>query len=266
MALRADDLQSAGSLGILIKLDIGAAAGHVSGYGDSAMLSRIGDDLGFKLMELRIQDVVAYAFLLEFRRELLGGFDGDRADQDGLPLRMGRLDFLDYGVELLLLGLINLIFIVNAANWRIGRDRDDVHAVDVAELLFLRHGRTGHTGFLPIFIKEVLEGDGRKRLALTLDFDILLRLYCLMQTIRITASGHDTSREIINDEDLIVLDNVILVAEHDIIRPQCQIHVVLEVKVLCVRKVLDLEELLDLRNALLCERDYLVLLVDDEIS
>ena len=43
-------------------------------------------------------------------------------------------------------------------------------------------------------------------------------------------------------------------------------HIVLDLKVLCICKVVDLEELLNLFHTFLCQADNLVLLIDKEIS
>ena len=60
----------------------------------------------------------------------------------------------------------------------------------------------------------VLEGDGRQRLALALDLDMLLGLDGLMQTLAVAAAEHQTARELVDDDDLTVLDDVVDVALH----------------------------------------------------
>ena len=65
-------------------------------------------------------------------------------------------------------------------------------------------------------------------------------LFCLnrlMQTVGVTASRHDTSGKLIDDHNLIILYDVILITEHQIVRTQCQIDIVLDLKVLWIRKV-----------------------------
>ena len=164
------------------------------------------------------------------------------------------------------LGLINSILFVHTDDRSVGRDLDNIHAIDITELFFLSQCRTCHTGFFFKFIKEVLERDRCKSLALTFYFYMLFCLDCLVQTIRVTASRHDTSGKLINDQYLIIFYNVILIAEHQVVCTQRKNHIVLDLKIFCICKVTDLEELLNLFHTLLCQADNLVLLIDKEIT
>ena len=123
-------------------------------------------------------------------------------------------NFLYNSFEFFLFCLIYSIFSVNTCDRTVGRNLDNVHAIDITELFFFCQGSTCHTGFFLIFIKEVLECDGCKCLALTFYFYMLFCLNCLMQTVRITTSRHDTSGKLINDQDLVICNNVILITVH----------------------------------------------------
>ena len=87
-----------------------------------------------------------------------------------------------------------------------------------------------------------------------------------MQTIGITAARHDTAGELIDDQNLVVFDYVVLVAVHQIIGTQRQDHVVLDLQVLRIGKVLDMEEVLDFLHTVIGQGNEFVLLVDDEVS
>ena len=143
---------------------------------------------------------------------------------------------------------------------------DNVHAVNITELFFLCQSGTGHTGFFVIFIKEVLECDVRERLALSLDLHMFLCLDRLMQSVRITASRHDTSGKFIYDHDLIIFNHIILVTEHQIVRAQRQDDIVLDLKVFRIGKVFDLKEVLNLLYTLLGQVYDFVLFIDNEIA
>ena len=95
---------------------------------------------------------------------------------------------------------------------------------------------------------------------------MLLRLDRLMETIAVTTARHDTSGELVDDEDLVILDHVVLITVHQVVCTKCQDHAVLDLQVLRIREVLNMEELLYLMDALLCEVDGLLLLVDDEVT
>ena len=175
-------------------------------------------------------------------------------------------DLIDNCLILLLLRLIYHIVMIDTRNRTVRRNLDDIHAVNIAELLLLGQRRTCHTRFLLELIEEILECDRRKCLALALYLYMLLRFDCLMQSVRVTASRHDTSGELINDHDLVVLYNIVLIAEHQIVGAQRQDNIVLNLKILRIRKIINLKELLDPLYTFLREADHFILLVDDKVS
>ena len=95
---------------------------------------------------------------------------------------------------------------------------------------------------------------------------MLLGLDGLMQTVRITAARHDTSGEFIDNENFIVLYDIIMILLHQVVGAQRENDAVLDLQIFRIRKVADVEELLRLRDALLCEVHDLVLLVDEKVS
>ncbi len=86
VALGADDVQAAGVRHAGAKFDVGAAAGHVGGDGDTTSLAGARDDFGFLLMVLGVEDGVDDAFAFEHAREMLADLDRDGADEDGPAL------------------------------------------------------------------------------------------------------------------------------------------------------------------------------------
>jgi len=266
VALGAHDLEAAGGPGLFIQLDIGASACHVGGDGDGAVAACLGDDLGLLLVELGIEDVVGDAGLLEHLGEFFGDLDRDGADQDGLALLVGLSDSLDDRAEFFSLGLVDGVLVVVADDGAVGRDLDDVHAVDIAELALLGQGGTGHAGLFIEFIEKVLEGDRRQGPALALDLDVFLGLDGLVEAVGIAAAGHDAAGELVDDQDLVVLDDVVVVAVHEVVGAQGQDDAVLDLQVLGIGQVLDAEEFLDLGDTLRGQVDQLVLLIDDKVA
>ena len=214
MTLGTDDLQTAQLRNAFAQLDIRTTAGHVRRNGYASLLTCIRDDLCLKLMILRIQYLVLDATLLKQLAEFLGRIDIYGTDQHRLTLRMRLCHIFDDGIQLLLLCLENGIVFIYTLDGKVRGDHNNVHAVDLTELVLLSLCGTGHAGFLFIFIKEVLEGNGRKSLGLPLNLYILLCLDTLMQTVIETTSRHDTSGELVNDQDLIILYHVILITMH----------------------------------------------------
>ena len=155
---------------------------------------------------------------------------------------------------------------INTCHRFIGGNRYHIHAVNVTELFFLGEGGTGHAGFLLKFIKEVLEGNGGQSLALTFHLYMLFRLDCLMQTVGITASRHDTSGKFIDNQYFPVFYHIILVTEHEVVGTESQNDIVLDLQVFRIRIVFDVEEFLYLGDTFLGQIDDLVLLIDDEIA
>ena len=84
MHVQAADVGDAGA-----EFDVGAAAGHVGGDGDGAALAGAGDDLGFLLVVLGVEDGVDDALPLEHAGEVFADFHGDRCRPgSGWPLRV----------------------------------------------------------------------------------------------------------------------------------------------------------------------------------
>ena len=95
---------------------------------------------------------------------------------------------------------------------------------------------------------------------------MLLCLNCLMQSVRVTSSRHNTSGKLIDDHNLIILNHVILITEHQIMCAKCKDDIMLDLKVIRIRKVLNMEELLNLMHTFLCQVDHFIFLIYDEIS
>ena len=160
MTLCTDDLQTTGSLRIVIQLNIGSSTGHVGGDGNRSVLSCLCDDLSLLLVELRVQYGVLNSLTLEHTAQQLRSLDGDRTYQYRLTFGMRRLYLFHNRTEFFLLGLIYRILMIHTRNRTVGWNLNNVHAVNVTELLLLSESRTGHTCLLLELVKEVLESDG----------------------------------------------------------------------------------------------------------
>ena len=229
------------------------------------MLSGIRHDLRLELMKFCIQYLVRNTAPCEHFAQLLTRLDRDGAYQYRLSCLMRFLHGIHNRVQLFLFGLIYTVLIVDTDHWTVCRHYDNIHAVDIPKLLLLRERCTCHTALFVKLIKKVLKCDGCKRLALTLNFDVLFCLNCLMQAVRIAASRHDSPCKFIHDQYLIVLHHVILIAEHEIVRPQRQDNIVLYLKVFGVCKIFYLEKFLHALNARRCKIYHLILLIDDKV-
>ncbi len=121
-------------VGVAAEEDVGAATGHVGGDGDHAEATGLGDDLGFFLVELGVEDDVADAFALEDLAEELGFFDRRGADEDGLLFGVEAGDLVGDGEVFFLRGAVDDVGVLDALHDAIGGGDDDVELVDAVEL------------------------------------------------------------------------------------------------------------------------------------
>ena len=251
-------------LGVAAELDVDAAAGHVGGDRDRARLAGLGDDLGLAggVLGLGVQDRVRDAALGQALAEQLGDLDRDRADEHRLAVLVAGRDLSDDRAPLALLGLVDLIVAVVADHRHVGRDLHDRQLVDLHELGRLGQRRAGHAGELVVEAEVVLVGDRGERLVLLLDRHALLGLDRLVQPLRPAPALEDAPGELVDDLDLAVDHRVVDVALVQRLGAQRLDQVVDEVAVLGAVEVVDAEEALGLGDALLGDRDGLVLLVD----
>ena len=208
VALRTDDGQTAGSLHFGRQLDVGTAACHVGGDGHLSRTSGFGHHLCFQCVLLGVEHVVLDAAELEHAAQQLRNLDRRGADQYRTALAHEADNLLDDGIVFLALGLVDEVLAVVADDRTVRRDDHHVEFVDAPELRCLRLGRTGHTGQLVVHAEVVLQRDGGEGLRGSLDFDVLLGLDGLVQTVRIAAAVKDTAR--------LLVDNLHLVVHHHI--------------------------------------------------
>ena len=173
---------------------------------------------------------------------------------------------IDNCIEFLFLCHINSIFMINTDNRSVSRDLNNVHCIDITELFFLCNSCTGHTTLLVIFIKEVLECNSCQSLTLTFDLNMLFCFNCLMKSIGITTARHNTSGKFIYDQDLIILYYIILILMHQVMCTKCKSNIMLDFQIFRISQVLNMEEILNLMNTLLCQIDDLILLIYNEIT
>ena len=92
----------------------------------------------------------------------------------------------------------NGIIIIETSDWTVGRDGDNTHVVNLAELFLFGLCSTGHTGKLIVETEEVLIGDGGESDSLRFDGDVFLGLERLLETIGVFSTFHDTAGETID--------------------------------------------------------------------
>ncbi len=224
-------------------LDVGAAAGHVSGDRYRTRHACLRNDIGFLLVVTGVQDLeIVEAGLTQLGCQQFRLLDRGRADQNRLAALVGILDLGDDRLELFVEGPVDLVVLVDTLDRQVGRHFDHFELVDIAELFRFGLCRTGHAGKLSVHAEIVLEGDRGERLVLRLDLYLFLGFERLVLAFRIAAAGHHATREFVDDDDLVVADDVVLVAGEELVGLQRVIDVVDDRDVLDVVEGLALEQ------------------------
>ena len=207
------------AVGVAAKDDVGAATGHVGGYGDGAGLAGLRHNGRLALVLLCVEHLVGYASVPQHFAELLGLVDVGGAHQHGLAVSVQRL-YIGYdGPVLGVLVLVDQVRLVLPDHWLVGGNLDYFKLVDLPELLGLGRRRTGHSGELFVQSEVVLEGDGGVGDGLAAHGDALFRLQGLVQAVGEAASGHEPPGELVHYHDLAVGHHVVAVALEDVLRP-----------------------------------------------
>ena len=207
------------------------------------------------------------SFFFQHTAQKFGHFYRDRSDKNRLTCSMSSLYFFNDSMIFFCFCFIYRIFKVFSLNRFVCRDFYNVHSVNITELFFFCKSRTCHTALLLKFIKQVLECDRRKRLALSAHFYVFLRLNRLMQPVRITSSRHDTSCKFIDDHNLsFCIHNIVLIFKHQIMRAQSKDNIMLDLQIFRIGKIFNMEEFLYFLNSVFCQVNCLFLFIDNKIT
>ncbi len=176
-------------------------------------------------MLLGVEDLVLDLDLVEQPGQVFRGLDRGRADQHRLAAGDAIANVVDDRVEFFALGQVDQVAEILADHRHVGRDDDDLEAVDLLELEGLGIGGAGHAGEFFVEAEIVLERDRRDRLVFVLDAHALLGLDRLVQAVRPAPARHHAAGELVDDDDVAVLDEVLDVAVVERVRAQTRIEV-----------------------------------------
>ena len=229
--------------------NVGTTTSHVGCDGYRTVLTSLCNDFCFFLMIFCVEHLMLDAMAFEQVAQTFGSFDRNGTNQNWLSLFVAFFYLLNNCVEFSVFGFVYNVRQVFTDYRLVGWDLDNVHTVDLTELLFLGHCSTGHTGELFIHTEQVLVGDGSQSLRLTFYLNAFFCLDCLMQTFAVTASVHDTAGKFVYDHDFTVFYNVVDVTMHGSVCLDCLVDVMLDCGVLHVHQVFQAKEFLCLLNA-----------------
>ena len=173
--------------------------------------------------------------LAQHSGEKLGVLDRRGAHQNRLAALIAVADVLDHRLVLFLGGAVHLVLPVVAHHLHVRRHHHDLEAVDLLELVGLGVGGAGHAGELAVHAEVVLEGDRGEGLVLVLDLHLLLGFDCLVQAVGPAPALHQPAGELVDDDHLVVLHHVVLVAVEEMVRAQRGVELVHEVDVRAAR-------------------------------
>ena len=251
--------------GVAAEQDVGTAARHVRGDGDGADTAGLGDDMGLALVVFRVERLMLDAALVEQARELLGAFDGHRADKARLAGLMANGHVIGHGMELRIDGAIDQIILIDTFYLLVRRDSHDRQLVDLAELGVLGHSRARHARELVVEAEVVLQRDCGKRLVLLAHLHVLFGLERLMQALGVAAAFHDAARELVDDLHLAVNDHIVNVAMEQELRLERLLQVIGQLTGRVGVDIVDAEHGLDLGEARLGGVDGLLRLIHLEV-
>ena len=198
--------------------------------------------------------------------QLLGVADADRAHKHGAHAVSAREHITAHSLQLLRLRAKHHILPVDSLHRSVGGDLHNVHPVYLRELLLLGAAGTGHAGFLFVFIEKALIRDGGDGPVLRPDPDPLLGLDSLVQSLGIAPPRHDAPRQRVHYQHFPVLDHIVPVAHHQIVRLQSQIHMVLKLKIFEQCDIFNTEKALRPAHTRFRKEHLLRLLVNDEVA
>ena len=205
---------------VAAQLDIGAAPGHVGGDGDSGEFPGVGDDLGFLFVLAGVQHIMRHPGSGQQAGQRFRFFDRGGADQQRLALFMGFLNGFHHRLVFLAPGAVDRVMFVLALHQPVGRHLDHAQFVDLGELIGFGGGGAGHPGQFTVQAEIVLKGDRGQRHVFRLNLRAFLGLDRLMQAIRQPPTTHHPAGKLVDQHHFVVLDDILLVAVEQFVRPQ----------------------------------------------
>ncbi len=149
-------------LGVSPKLDVGASAGHVRGYGNRSLRPCLGYDQSLAGMVFGVEHFVGNTLSGEKGGEKLGFFDRYGSDKDRLAFFVGLGDFFANGLEFFFFVEENQIVFVISHHGTIGGNDNNIQVVYFIKLWRFRICGSCHSGYFRIHSKVILKGDRRQ--------------------------------------------------------------------------------------------------------
>ncbi len=99
-------------------------------------------------------------------------------------------DIFNHGRKFAAFSTVYDIGFIVSDHGHVGRNGQNIHAINLAEFFFLGFGGTSHTGQFLIHAEIILKGDRSQGLGFFFDFNPFLGLYGLMQAVTVAPAKH----------------------------------------------------------------------------
>ncbi|MBA7683782.1 hypothetical protein ES703_92167 [subsurface metagenome] len=160
--------------------NINTTPGHIGGHGYRPRLPCLGNNTTLFNMLFGIKHLAGNTLLFQKVSQVLRLLNRYGAHKHRSFLLVKLLNLLNHSPEFGLLILVNPVRVVLPNHGFIGRDNYHIKVIYLVKLFSLGNRSAGHPRQPVIHAKVVLDGDGGKGSAFSLNPDTLLGFYCLM--------------------------------------------------------------------------------------
>ena len=234
-----ENLLAGKKFGVSTKENVDTSASHVCCNSDCSEPTSLSNNLGLTGVLLCIQYFMTNAALGQLASKILALFDTDGADKNRLTLCMTLGDVFDDGFELRELGLVDEVWLINAHDAAVGRNRHHLQGIGVDELGSFCLRRTGHTRQLFVHAEIVLQCDCCQCLVLFVDANALFGFDCLVNSFAPATTLENSAGEFIDNLYFAGVNDVILVAAVQLFGAQSNCQLVHKVLLHCVVQVVE---------------------------
>src|SRR5438445_854409 len=228
VSLGTDDVQTTGRDDAGAELDVRTTACHVRGDRDSPRLAGLLDDLGLLLVLASVEHLMLDGGLAQSDAQLLRCLHRAGADQHGAAELPKSADVSYDGGEFGVLIRKHPIRPLPADHRPVGRHANDAELVDSLKFAPVLRRRAAHAGELLVETEVALERDLGGVLGSHGDRHAFLGLDRLVQTVAPMAVRHPPAGEFVDDDNLVLIDQVMLVAVEAVMRVQTALDVLEE--------------------------------------
>ncbi len=214
---------------------------------------------------LCVQNFVWNPLSLQHFAQFLTAVNRNSTNQNWLTSLICRLDSLYNCTEFTRNRRVNYIWLINSNHRQVCRNCNNIQVINLVKLGLLGLGRTSHTTEFLVHFEEVLESDSSNSQQFVLDLQPLFCLNSLMQTVTISTPLHNTTCELVNNQNLAITNDIVALGFHNKVRSQSVQDVLVKLHVICITQTLNAVKTLCLVRTFFCKVNSLFLLINSVI-